>query len=251
MPSTPALDVLIKERPQLTTALTKLGNFSDTATQLANDAGDDLVADLKNLGPLLGKLADIGPDLNLALLWATAFPYGPQFADTITKGVYSMLVATLAVVIFMIIYYRFAGVVANIALLLNILLIVAFMIMFNAAFTLSGLAGLALTVGMAVDANVLIYERMREELSRGATLRMAIRNGFGRATTTIIDAKFPCDPAKVKFGKNVKNPSLAKAGALTPKEINEYPLIPGIKETKAMSPHDAKSKKGDCDCSKK
>ncbi|MES1213723.1 MAG: protein translocase subunit SecF, partial [Singulisphaera sp.] len=75
-----------------------------------------------------------------------------------------------------------------IALLLNVLLIVAFMIMFNAAFTLSGLAGLALTVGMAVDANVLIYERMREELARGATLRMAIRNGFDKATTTIIDA---------------------------------------------------------------
>jgi SecD/SecF fusion protein len=109
-------------------------------------------------------------------------------ADTIRKGVYSMLVATIAVIVFMVIYYRFAGVVANIALLLNVLLIVAFMIMFNAAFTLSGLAGLALTVGMAVDANVLIYERMREELSRGATLRMAIRNGFGRATTTIIDA---------------------------------------------------------------
>ena len=109
-------------------------------------------------------------------------------ADTINKGLYSMLVATSAVIVFMVIYYRFAGVVANIALLLNTLLIVAFMIMFNAAFTLSGLAGLALTVGMAVDANVLIYERMREELARGATLRMAIRNGFGRATTTIIDA---------------------------------------------------------------
>ena len=99
-----------------------------------------------------------------------------------------MLVATTAVIIFMVIYYRFAGVVANIALLLNVLLIVAFMIMFNAAFTLSGLAGLALTVGMAVDANVLIYERMREEIARGSTLRMAIRNGFSKATTTIIDA---------------------------------------------------------------
>lgn len=90
----PALDVLIKERPQLTTALTKLGNFSDTATQLVNDAGDDLVTDLKNLGPLLGKIADIGPDLNLALLWATAFPYGPQSADTITKGDYINLYAS-------------------------------------------------------------------------------------------------------------------------------------------------------------
>ncbi len=114
---------------------------------------------------------------------------GPSLGqDTIRKGVYSMLVSTVAVVIFMVVYYQFAGIVANLALLLNVLLIVAFMILFNAAFTLSGLAGLALTVGMAVDANVLIYERMREEIARGATLRMAIRNGFDRATTTIIDA---------------------------------------------------------------
>jgi SecD/SecF fusion protein len=114
---------------------------------------------------------------------------GPTLgADTIAKGVKSMLIATLVVVIFMLIYYRFAGIVANFAVILNVLLTVAFMILFKAAFTLSGLAGLALTVGMAVDANVLIYERMREELARGATLRMAIRNGFERATTTIIDA---------------------------------------------------------------
>ncbi|RDH78380.1 MCE family protein [Mycolicibacterium moriokaense] len=90
----PALDVLIKERPQLTTALDKLGKFSDTATKLVNDAGDDLVTDLQNLGPVLGKLADIGPDLNLALLWATAFPYGPAFADSITKGDYINLYAS-------------------------------------------------------------------------------------------------------------------------------------------------------------
>src|SRR5487761_891469 len=108
--------------------------------------------------------------------------------DTIWKGELSMLVSTVAVVFFMLVYYRFAGMVANLALLLNVLLILAFMILFHAAFTLSGLAGLALTVGMAVDANVLIYERMREEINRGATLRMAIRNGFERATTTIVDA---------------------------------------------------------------
>ncbi len=108
--------------------------------------------------------------------------------DTIRKGQVSMLVSTLLVVAFMIFYYRFAGLVANFAVVLNVLLIVAFMILFKAAFTLAGLAGLALTVGMAVDANVLIYERMREELARGAALRMAIRNGFERATTTIVDA---------------------------------------------------------------
>ena len=90
----PALDVLIRERPRLTTALSKLGQFSDEATALVNDAGDDLVKDLQNLAPALGALADIGPDLNLALLWATAFPYGPTFADRITRGDYINLFAT-------------------------------------------------------------------------------------------------------------------------------------------------------------
>ncbi|GAB3236778.1 MCE family protein [Mycolicibacterium hippocampi] len=90
----PALDVLIQQRPQFTTALDRLGQFSDTATGLVNDAGDDLVQNLDNLGPVLGALADIGPDLNLALLWASAFPYGPGFAEKITKGDYINLFAT-------------------------------------------------------------------------------------------------------------------------------------------------------------
>ena len=90
----PALDVLIKERPKLTTALEKLGQFSDTATGLVNDAGDDLVKNLQNLGPTIGAIADIGPRLNSALLWATAFPYGPTFADRITRGDYINLYAT-------------------------------------------------------------------------------------------------------------------------------------------------------------
>jgi virulence factor Mce-like protein len=90
----PAVDVLIKERPRLTTALKKLGQFSETATTLVNNAGDDLITDLKNLGPTLDALADVGPDLNLALLYSTAFPYGPTFADRITKGDYINLYAT-------------------------------------------------------------------------------------------------------------------------------------------------------------
>jgi virulence factor Mce-like protein len=89
----PALDVLIKERPTLTTALQRLGTFSDTATGLVNDAGDDLVANLKNLDPALKALADVGPDLFNALIFATAFPYGPNFADYITKGDYINLFA--------------------------------------------------------------------------------------------------------------------------------------------------------------
>lgn len=89
----PALDVLIEERPTLTTALERLGEFSDTAAGLVNDAGDDLVTDLKNLEPALKALVDIGPDLSSALIWATAFPYGPGFADTITRGDYINLTA--------------------------------------------------------------------------------------------------------------------------------------------------------------
>ena len=88
----------------------------------------------------------------------------------------------------MMFYYRFAGIVATAALLLNLVLILALVMAINQPFTLTGLAGLVLTVGMSVDANVLIFERIREELDRGAALRMAIRNGFDKATTTIIDA---------------------------------------------------------------
>src|SRR5205814_5608242 len=81
----------------------------------------------------------------------------------------------------------FSGLVACIALLANLLLTVAIMILVNATFTLPGLAGLVLMLGMAVDANVLIYERLREERERGASIALAIRNGYDRAFPTIID----------------------------------------------------------------
>ena len=113
----------------------------------------------------------------------------PQLgADTIRSGARAMLLATIVVLAFMLAYYRFSGFVADLAVLLNILLVVALMISLKAAFTLAGLAGLVLSVGMAVDANVLIYERMREETERGAAVRMAIRNGFQRAFSTIVDS---------------------------------------------------------------
>ena len=107
---------------------------------------------------------------------------------TIRKGRQAIGLSLTAVVVFILFWYRFAGIIACAALAANLLLIIAFMMLFRAAVTLPGLAGLVLTVGMSVDANVLIYERIREELSRGAALRMAIRNGFDRATTTIVDA---------------------------------------------------------------
>src|SRR6202030_2151542 len=81
----------------------------------------------------------------------------------------------------------FAGMVACVALMANLLLTIAFMVLIQATFTLPGLAGLVLMLGMAVDANVLIYERLREERDRGASLALAIRNGYDRAFPTIID----------------------------------------------------------------
>ena len=105
-----------------------------------------------------------------------------------SKGIWAIGCSLVLVLIFMLFYYRFAGIVATIALLLNLLLILALVMAINQPLTLTGLAGLVLTVGMSVDANVLIFERIREELDRGAALRMAIRNGFDKATTTIVDA---------------------------------------------------------------
>lgn len=108
--------------------------------------------------------------------------------DTIRNGTRAVFWSFLAVMVFMILYYQFAGVVACIALLANLVLTVAFMVVVNAAFTLPGLAGLVLMLGMAVDANVLIYERLREERDRGATLAQALRNGYDKAFPTIIDS---------------------------------------------------------------
>lgn len=108
-------------------------------------------------------------------------------SDTIFKGLLSVGIAFAAVMAFMVVYYRFAGCVACVALLVNLLLTIAFMVFVQATFTLPGLAGLVLMLGMAVDANVLIYERIREERDRGAGLALAIRNGYDRAFPTIID----------------------------------------------------------------
>lgn len=89
----PALDVLNKERPHFTEALEKLGKFSDTTSHLVNDSGQNLVTNLKDLEPALKALSDIGPEITAALTFATAFPYGPAFADRITKGDYINLYA--------------------------------------------------------------------------------------------------------------------------------------------------------------
>ena len=105
-----------------------------------------------------------------------------------SKGIWAITVSLLLVLVFMVFYYRFAGIVAAFSLVLTIILILAVVMAIQQPLTLTGLAGLVLTVGMSVDANVLIFERIREEMDRGSTLRMAIRNGFDKARTTIVDA---------------------------------------------------------------
>ena len=114
---------------------------------------------------------------------------GPSLgADSIRQGLTSMAVGGLLVVIFMVIYYNGAGIIADAALVLNILLIAAGLAAFQATLTLPGIAGIILTIGMAVDANVLIFERIREELDIGKTPASAVDSGYQRATLTILDA---------------------------------------------------------------
>ena len=109
-------------------------------------------------------------------------------ADTIQKAQWSLIVAAILTISFMLFYYRLAGIIASFCVITNTVLIVAIMLSLQAAFTLPGLAGLVLTVGMAIDANILIYERIREELRGGASLKMAIRNGYSKAFSAIFDS---------------------------------------------------------------
>ncbi len=108
--------------------------------------------------------------------------------DSVNAGMKAILIGFIAVMVFMLVYYMLAGVLANIALILNIIITGGVMSYFHFTLTLPGIAGLVLTVGMAVDANVLIYERIREELKIGKTLRSAISIGYAKAFSAILDS---------------------------------------------------------------
>lgn len=169
------LDGYIVSMPTLNEAIRDQGQISGRFTK---EEVDQLVAILRagalpaTLNPVPVSENTIGPTLGL---------------DTIKAGTTAVIAAFIAVLVFMLFYYEFAGLVACIALLANLLLTVGFMVALNATFTLPGLAGLVLMLGMAVDANVLIYERLREERDRGASVAQALRNGYDRAFPTIID----------------------------------------------------------------
>ncbi|MEK6632808.1 MAG: protein translocase subunit SecD, partial [Nitrospirota bacterium] len=114
---------------------------------------------------------------------------GPSLGqDSIDQGVKSTLIAGLLVVVFMMVYYRLSGVIADFALLLNLLCLLGALSALNATLTLPGIAGIVLTIGMGVDSNVLIFERIREELRAGKAVRLAVDGGYDKALLTIIDA---------------------------------------------------------------
>lgn len=120
---------------------------------------------------------------------ATKTIIGPSLgADSIHKGVWAAIFGTLIVVAFMFIYYKFSGLLADFALIFNFLFLLAALALFQATLTLPGIAGIALTFGMAVDANVLIFERIREELGLGKTIKAAVEAGYGNAMRAIIDS---------------------------------------------------------------
>ena len=164
--SAPGIRSAIGERGQIT------GQFSMQEVQ-------DLV-DMLNAGSLPARLGDepisiysIGPTLG---------------AENLTAGLRAGIIGLITVAGFMLIYYLVSGALAGVALFMNLLIILAVMAFSRSTFTMAGIAGLILTIGMAVDANVLIFERIREELARGSSLRMAIKNGYDRALRTILDA---------------------------------------------------------------
>ncbi|MCH9656993.1 MAG: protein translocase subunit SecD [Planctomycetes bacterium] len=170
------LDGKVQSAPRLITTIGAEGQITGRFTQ-------------KEISDLLNVLNAGALEVPLKSEPVSEFSISPLLgSDVQEKGKQAIVIAAIAVIFFMLIYYRFAGLVANICLTLNLLLVMGTMSFINATFTLPGLAGLVLTIGMAVDANVLIFERIREEKARGSSLRMAINNGFARAFTTIIDA---------------------------------------------------------------
>jgi preprotein translocase subunit SecD len=147
---------------------------------------------ITGLSPLEAR--DLALLLRAGALAAPVYPVdertiGPSLGqDNIDRGFNAIKIGFLAVIIFMAIYYRAFGLIADMALLSNLVFIVALLSILGASLTLPGMAGIVLTVGMAVDANVLIFERIREELTAGASPQAAIDSGYGKALSSITDA---------------------------------------------------------------
>ncbi|HZU29184.1 MAG TPA: protein translocase subunit SecD [Bryobacteraceae bacterium] len=167
------LDGKVIEAPVVHSKISDTGQIEGAANE---QAAADLALNLR-AGSLPARLQQeeertVGPSLG---------------ADSIRDGIYAGLAGVIAVVICMLVYYRGAGINATLALILNALILIAALAYFDATLTLPGIAGIILTIGMAVDSNVLIFERIREELRNGKGVAAAVDTGFGKAFLTIID----------------------------------------------------------------
>jgi len=170
------LDEIAISAPTIETRIRRQGAITGTYSQIAVE---DMVNKL-NAGSLPARLIEQPISVNTI---------GPSIgADNRDQGIKAGLIGLVAVIICMMVYYCLAGSIADVALLLNMLFVLAIMAGVRATFTLPGIAGIILTIGMSVDANVLVFERIREEQLRGASLRIAIQNGYQRAFRTILDA---------------------------------------------------------------
>ena len=170
------LDGIAISAPNIETRIRRQGAITGNFTQTAVE---DMVNKL-NAGSLPVRLIEQPISVNTI---------GPSIGvDNRDQGIKAGLVGLVGVIACMAIYYCIAGSIADMALLLNVLFVLAIMAGIRATFTLPGIAGIILTIGMSVDANVLIFERIREEQERGASLRIAIKNGYERAFSAIFDS---------------------------------------------------------------
>jgi preprotein translocase subunit SecD len=167
------LDNRVQSAPNIKDRITEQGVIEGSfSPEEANDLALVLRAGALPAGLTYLEERTVGPSLGL---------------DSIRKGITASVAGALLIFVAMAIYYRLAGWNAILALILNALLLAAAMALFEATLTLPGIAGFILTIGMAVDSNVLVFERIREELRDGKMVRAAIENGFSRAFGTIID----------------------------------------------------------------
>lgn len=166
----------IHSAPQINDVITTSGQIDGQFTQEEVNT----LLDVLNAGAL---------DVPLDPIPVTEFTISALLGEEVReKGFVAIGIALVAVFLFTLVYYLKAGFIADVCLGINIILVMGAMALIDATFTLPGLAGLVLTIGMAVDANVLIFERMREEQAKGSSIRMSIKNGFEKAFSTIVDA---------------------------------------------------------------
>lgn len=173
------LDKELKSMPVIKSRISDRGSIS-----MGRGGNQDIREEAENIATVLRAGA-----LPARLVKMEERTVGPTLGrDSIEKGKKAGILAGILVIIFMFLYYRALGLVANLALCLNMLCLLALLTSLGATLTLPGVAGIILTIGMAVDANVIIYERLREELKKGSAMAMAIRDGYRYALSAILDA---------------------------------------------------------------